>query len=44
MGVAKKSEVVEERKFIKDDMEIIDLFRLFTKTKEKLWVWQQKKD
>jgi len=44
MGVAKKIEAIEERKFIKDDMEIIDLFRLFAKTKEKLWVWQQKKD
>lgn len=46
MGLAKKEDkkVQDEKKYITDDLEIIDLFRFFTKTKEKLWVWQNKKD
>ncbi len=32
----------EERRYIVDDLEIIDIFRVFFKTKEKLWFWQPK--
>ena len=31
-----------EKKFITDDLEIIDLFRVFFKEKERIWSWQQK--
>lgn len=31
----------EDKKFITDDLEIIDFFRVLMKSKEKLWVWQQ---
>ncbi|GAB4414334.1 MAG: hypothetical protein OHK0056_21120 [Bacteriovoracaceae bacterium] len=47
MSVAKKvdsNKVQDDKKFITDDLEIIDLFRYFAKTKEKLWAWQNKKD
>lgn len=31
----------EQKKFITDDLEIIDFFRVLLKQKERLWVWQQ---
>lgn len=31
----------EQKKIITDDLEIIDIFRYFSKTKERLWAWQQ---
>lgn len=31
----------ENKKFITDDLEIIDFFRVLMKSKEKLWIWQQ---
>jgi len=33
-----------QRKLITDDLEIIDIFRLFYKSKENLWLWQQTPD
>tara|TARA_R110002072_G_scaffold64203_2_gene159199 strand:- start:39772 stop:40461 length:690 start_codon:yes stop_codon:yes gene_type:complete len=32
-----------QRKFIADDLEIIDLFKVILRDKEKLWAWQQDK-